>query len=423
MAIEPTTIVSASPRARGTRAQLVRVMRISAVIALAATTGRPASAQDVLVLRGGTVHTAAGPVIPNGTVVIRDGKIAAVGANVPLPAGAKVIDVAGKEIIPGIIDNHSHVGFRLEEANEFPQSWIPHLRVLDTLDPDAPEWRDVVAGGVTTVVTGPGSGEEASGQAVVLKTFGPTLRDRILRERGGIKFALGRRTGDRGGRPVTSAAILASFRQQFIRAREYAEAQKRWIEGGRVGAPPPRDLALEALGLVLSREQDARVHVHAEHDIMALLRMKDEFGFDLTIHHGTDAYLLGPELAKRGVSVVGMPLGFYFGQPDEVMAAGAALSKQGVRFAFHTDDPAQASRWERLNASIAIHHGMAELEALKALTINGAEIARVANRVGSIEIGKDADLVVLDGTWYELRTRVDLVYVGGRLAYERKRDQ
>lgn len=386
----------------------------------AATLVHPQGTASV-VLRGATIHTATGQTIRNGTIVVQDGKIAAIGSGVAIPPGAQIVDVTGKEIIPGIIDNHSHIGFPIQDANESPQSFVPQIRAFDMLDPNDPRFKQALSGGVTTIVTGTGSGEVSSGEAVVLKTFGPTLDTRILRAQGGIKFAMGRKGPNRP--PSTSPAVTAALRQHFIRTREYVDARSRWEQGGRQGAPPPRDLMLEAFARVLSREVDARVHVHTAHDIMAILRLKDEFGFDLTIHHATEAYKLVDEIQRRGVNVVGMPLGLRLGAPDDVIREGVALTRGGVRFAFHTDDPVIGGKWQRLNGSIGIRYGMTEEEALRALTINGAEIARVGQRVGSLQQGKDADLVILNGPWYELTTRVDLVYVDGVLAYDRAKEE
>jgi imidazolonepropionase-like amidohydrolase len=393
------------------------LLRALALVALAS----PLPAQQVLVLRGARILTATGSAIPNGTLVVRDGKIAAVGANVSVPAGATVVDVAGKDIIPGLIDNHSHIGAAAEDLNEFPASFASQNRMLDALDFDDPQWKVAYDGGVTTVATGTGSGEVSSGEAVVIKTFGPSLEARLLREHGGIKFAMGRKGPQRP--PSTAPAVTSALRQKFIQAREYMAAIDRWEKGGKQGPPPPRDLQLEALARVLSGEEDARVHIHTAHDIMAMLRLKDEFGFDLTLHHATEAYKLVDEIRKRHVNVVGMPLFFRFGMSDEIMATGATMAKAGVTFAFHTDDPVVPSKWYRQTGGVGMRYGMTEEQAIEALTINGAKIARVDKRVGSLEPGKDADFVVTDGPWYELGTRVDRVYVDGVLAYDRAKEE
>ncbi|MEP6692147.1 MAG: amidohydrolase family protein [Gemmatimonadaceae bacterium] len=380
-----------------------------------------AQADQTIVLRGGTVHTAAGAPIANGIVVMQRGRIVAVGANVPVPAGATVIDATGKDVIPGLIDNHSHIGADPEDLNENAVSYAPQNRMVDVLRADDPSWAAAVSGGVTTVVTGPGSGEVTSGEAAVVKTFGADMASRILLANGGLKVAMGRK-GNLNRPPNTSMAVTAGLRALFVRAREYDGSLKRWELNGKQGAPPARDLGLENVARVLRHEDYIRAHVHSAADILAILHLKDEFGFDLALHHATEAYKVADEIAKRRVSVVGMPLFVRIGMKEEVMRSAYTLWKAGVLFAFHTDDPVIATKWFRYCAALGMRYGLPEEEALKGATINAATIARVADRVGSIEPGKDADVVVLNGPWYEPRTRVDRVYVGGRLAYDRSQD-
>jgi imidazolonepropionase-like amidohydrolase len=379
-----------------------------------------AQAPTIIALRGATVHTAAGPPIVNATVVIRAGKIAAVGAGIPIPSGAEIVDVSGKQIIPGMIDNHSHIGADPSDLNEQAVSFGPQHRMVDALDPGDRGWKPAVNGGVTTVVTGTGSGEVSSGVAAVVKTFGADFERRIIRADGGLKIAMGRKRPDRP--PSTSPAVTAGLRALFIRGREYMEAQKRWAAGDKKGTPPARDLGLETIARVLRREEYVRAHVHTAPDIMAVLKLKDEFGFDLAIHHATEAYKIPAEIVKRNVGVVGMPLFVRIGMKEEVMRSPYTLWKAGALYAFHTDDPVVASKWLRYCAAMGMRYGLPEDEALKGVTINAAKIARVADRVGSLEAGKDADLVVLDGPWYEPKTRVDRVYVDGVLAYDRSKE-
>lgn len=385
-----------------------------------ASSGNSAPAPSIIALRGGTVHTAAGSVIRNGIVLIRDGKIADVGTGVAIPNDARVIDVAGKEIIPGMIDNHSHIGAAPEDLNEQAVSFGPQNRMVDALNPDDRGWKPDAEAGVTTVVTGTGSGEVSSGEAAVVKTYGSDFQKRILKEVGGLKIAMGRKRPDRP--PSTSPAVTAGLRAMFIHAREYMDSWSRWEAGGKQGSPPARDLGMETVARILRHEDYVRAHVHSASDIMALLKLKDEFGFDLALHHATEAYKVADEIAKRHVDVVGMPLFVRIGLKEEIMRSPYILWKAGVTYAFHTDDPVVQGKWFRYCGAMAVRYGLPEEEALKGLTINAAKIARVSDRVGSIEKGKDADIVVLDGPWYEPKTRVDLVYVDGAVAYDRSKE-
>ena len=387
-----------------------------AVFAAAPTPAAPQATPVALV--GARIHTAAGPAIENGTIVFSGGVITAIGADVSPPTGAEVVDVSGMVIMPGMLDNHSHIGADTGDLNEFPTRFGPQHRIRDVLSPDDAFWKGAVKGGVTTVVTGPGSGEVSSGQAIVIKTWGASIEDRIVRERGGLKIAMGRKRPDQS--PTTSMAVTALLRAKFIEAQEYQARRDAWEEGGQEGPVPPRDLAMEAVVRVLTGEDRIRSHVHQAHDILSIIRLSQEFDFGLTIHHSTEAYKVADDIAEAGIDVVGMPLFTRIAISDEVMATGTVMNEMGVRFAFHTDDPVVGSKWQRGNAGLGIRYGMTEQDALEAVTSNPAAIAGVEDRVGSLEVGKDADIIVLNGTWYEVSTLVTHVYVDGQLAYDRE---
>lgn len=396
----------------------VRLLLVMAAIGL--THSASAQTDQAILVRGATIHTAAGTPIPNGAVLVRGGKIAAVGANVPAPAGARIIEAAGKVVIPGMIDNHSHIGARSTDLNDFPMLIGPQHRFIDALDWNDPDFADAVSGGVTTIVTGPGSGENVSGMAAVVKTFGTDYTKRMLLEKGGMKFAMG--VKGRARYPATTMGVAANLRQYLIKTQEYVASHKKWEDDGKKGNPPARDLGYEAMADVLAKRTYVRSHVHSATDVMTIVRLKDEFGFDLTLHHSTEAYKVAPELAKRGISAVVLPLGPRIGLGEDAMAGPYVLWKAGVKIAMHTDAPVINQKWLRLCAALAMRYGIPDEEALKMVTRNAAEIARVGDRVGSIEVGKDADLVIMDGPWYEPRSRVDLVIGDGQVIYERAKE-
>jgi imidazolonepropionase-like amidohydrolase len=382
----------------------------------------PAAAQadEAVLVRGATIHTATGAPIRNGSVLLRAGKIVALGTNVSAPAGARIIEAAGKTVIPGMIDNHSHIGAKSTDLNDAPMLIGPQHRFLDALDWNDPDFQDAIEGGVTTIVTGPGSGENVSGMAVVIKTFGADYGKRMILEKGGMKFAMGAK--GRGRYPATVMGVAANLRQYLIKTQEYLAAQKKWEDEGKKGNPPARDLGYEAMGDVLTKKTYVRAHVHSATDVMTLTRLKDEFGFELTLHHSTEAYKAAPELAKRGISAVVLPLGPRIGVGEDAMAGPYVLWKAGVKVAMHTDAPVVSQKWLRLCAALAMRYGIPEEEALKMVTLNAAEIARVADRVGSIEVGKDADLVVFDGPWFEPKSRIDVVIGDGQVIFDRAKE-
>ena len=366
-------------------------------------------AAGAVALKGATIHTAAGPALPDAVLLIRDGRIVALGTNVVLPPGVRVIDVRGKEIIPGLIDAHTHIGVYYRGANEFPQPIGPEHRAIDNLTLRHPEWREALKGGVTTVVTGPGSGERMGGQSVTIKTFEDSPRDRVLKETREAKMALNSR----------NLSHFPAIRATFLKAREYKDRWERWEAGGRRPPAPERDPAMEALVPVLEGKEKVRCHLHFANDMMAFLRLKDELGFDLTFIHTSEAYKIAPEIGRRKVPVIALPFFTRIAVSDDMLFGVRELYEAGVKVCLHTDHPVVHERLMRLNAAMVVRYGVPEEAALRMATLNPAESSNVADRVGSLEPGKDADLVVLDGPWYEPATRVDMVFVDGVLAYDR----
>jgi len=376
----------------------------------------PATAETggAVILKGARIHTAAGPAIEKALILIEQGKISAVGRDVSIPGGAEVIDVTGKVITPGYIDIHTHIGvFVADDANEMPQPIGPENRALDALHLNVPEWDEAVKGGVTTVVTGPGSGERMGGQSVTLKTFGRNLDKRILKEAGELKMAVN----------GVNLSHIPAIRSHFLKAREYMKKWEKYESGDKKGPPPPRDLAMDALAGAVRGEEVVRVHIEWANDIMHFLKLKDEFGFDLQFIHSYEAWKVADELARRNVGAIVMPVIFSTNVTEDMLRGIVTLNRAGVTVAMHSDHPIAPEKWFRLNAALAIRHGLSKEDALKVVTINPAVLAKVDGRVGSLEKGKDADLVVLDGPWYEASSAVEMVFVDGVLAYDRNKDE
>jgi len=390
------------------------VLFMLAVVFLAGIVVYSGNRNVTIALKGALVHTVTGSPLENATILIKDGKIEAIGLNVSIPPGAEVIDVTGKSIIPGLIDTHSHMGAYVpNDLNEMPQPIGPENRAIDALHMGTPDWDEAVKGGVTTIVTGPGSGERMGGQSVTIKTFGKDLDKRVLKESGELKMAIN----------GVNLSHIPTIHSNFLKAREYLEKWEKYDSGEKKEPPPVRDLALEALAKALKGEEVVRVHIMWAHDIMSFLKLKDEFGFELQFIHAPEAWKVADEIAKRNVPVICMPIELAINVPESLLKGIVTLHKAGVKLAMHSDHPVSPEKWFRMNASIAIRYGLPKEEALKAVTINPAEIAKIDDRVGSIEKGKDADLVVLNGPWYEATTAVDMVFVDGIMAYDRQQDE
>ena len=415
---------------------------------LALDRGQPAAAEKAapkpIVLRGARIHTAEGPPIDNGVLVIDKGKIVAVGpaASVPVPANAEVIDAAGKVIIPGLVDTHSHIGLwgrpnvpANSDGNEGSGPVQSALRALDAVTPDDPGIKMAVSGGVTTANIMPGSGNVIGGQTIYVKLRGASVEAMRLipgSVLGGLKMANGenpkRYNFDRAKMPpATRMKIAALQREQFVKAREY---QRQWIAHRQAldkdpkATPPDRDLAMEPLVEVLERKRTVHFHSHRADDLLTAIRLSKEFDFELVIQHGTEGYRITDELVKNKIPV-SMTLVDSPGGKAEVAAfleeTGAILDKAGVTVAINTDDAVTESRFFLRTGSIALRGGMSEDAALKALTINGAKMLHLDGRLGSLTKGKDADFVVLSGAPFSVYTQVLETWIDGAKLFDRSR--
>jgi imidazolonepropionase-like amidohydrolase len=365
-------------------------------------------------------------------VLISGSKISAAGAGLPIPTGAEVVDARGMIITPGFVDAHTHLGMSWQElageadTNENTSPLNPHLRAIDSIDPKDIAFRDAVEGGVTTVMIHPGKlmmGAQnispIAGQSVVMKTHGSVGRREVLREPAGMKLALGDDvarflTGRKIG-PNSSMGVAALIRGALYDARQYREK-------GRGPASGQRDLKMEALSRLLSDEIAAHVHAHRADDMLTALRLADECGFDLVLHHATEGHLIAQQLAVRGVPCVVGPITRAREASGELknlsQQTPAILAAAGVKVALMTDHPTEPIQFLPVIAGEAVREGMRADEALRAITINAAEIAGVADRVGSIEAGKDADLVIHDGDPLEAMTRIRMVIADGQIVHD-----
>jgi imidazolonepropionase-like amidohydrolase len=405
-------------------------------------TNGPSSAEESkpLVLRGGRILTAAGKIFDPGTLVIERGEIIAVGAaeDVQVPENAEIRDLAGKVIIPGLVDTHSHLGVYSRPAvssnsdgNEMSGPVQSVVRALDAINPMDPGIKMALAGGITSANIMPGSGNVIGGQTLYVKYRGRTVDEmRVMSPNvlGGLKMANGenpkRSYGAKGAAPGTRMKVAALQRAEFLKAQDYRnqwDAYRKKVAAGEEGTPPKVDLALEPLVEVLERKRTVHFHSHRADDIMSTMRLADEFGFELVIQHGTEAYLIADEIAKRNIPVSITVLDSPGGKAEVVNfieECAAQLHKAGVKVMVNTDDFITESRFFLRTAAITVRGGLPPEEALKAVTIHPAEAMHLADRIGSIEKGKDADLVVLSGEPFSVYTRVLETYVDGRRVFD-----
>lgn len=401
------------------------VAALGAATVVSAAGCRPAEpVPGLFAITGGVVFPASSDPIPGGVVVVRDGKIEAVGADAPIPAGAEVIDAAGMSVIPGIIETHSHMGFKVlnlpatgSNNNELSSPINAHVRAIDGLDSSDPAFAIAVAAGITTQNITTGSRSPNSGQAVLVKMRGGTVEDMFLAP-AGIKFAI-RATTPYPGFPTTDRGVFELLAAELEAAREYLDAVAAHDDDPSIPRPQ-RNLTREALGRLLSREWVVGVHSHTEEQMAHAIELKRRFDLDLYIHHGDRTDVHAEEMARLGIPVSFGPI-LPFDHPDSPDLAGPVrLAELGGIVAFHQDHPDGHQYFLRHTAAMFVKRGMPRDEALRALTLNGARIFHLEERIGSLEPGMDADLVLLSGedplAWESL---VERVWVDGELVFDR----
>lgn len=400
---------------------------------------RPAvGLDDSLIIKGRRVYTATRGIIEDGMVLVSGGKIVRVGKAFPAASGVRVLQA--ESVIPGLIDMHSHAGvFSLPlvtettDGNETTNPVTPELRALDSLNFSDPDLLAGLAGGVTTIVIRPGSANVIGGTSVAIKLKHAPPEELILKEPCDLKMTIEYNPvefyGKKGRSPSTLMTVYHLARQAFIQAQEYGRVwedyEKRRSAGEDV-IPPRKDLGKENLLLVLRREIPVHVHVCTASEIMSAIRLAGEFNLRLTLAHVPYAYLILEELAsKPGIhfNVGPTTLITYYQDRLELKNVAAILAEAGLPVSFEADT---VGRWQRnllYFASVCVRYGMNPEEALKAVTIRAAEGVGLDRRIGSIEEGKDADLVLLNGEPFEMTTSVEAAVVDGRVEFQGEKQE
>ena len=387
-------------------------------------------------IKNGTVKTMAGPDIENGQVLLDGGKIVAVGQQVDAPADAQVIDAAGCLVTPGLVDGHCHIG--LEEAairfegtdgNECTNPVTPHVRAIDAIQPMDETLAQAAAAGVTTAVTGPGSGNVVGGTFVAIKMHGKRVDDMILKYPVAMKCAFGenpkRVYGGQKKMPITRMGTAALLRDLLARTVEYDEAQKAYAADPKNAKKPPVDVKLEAMLPVIHKEIPLKAHAHRADDIFTALRIAKEFDVDITLDHCTEGHLIVDELVKEGKGVlVGPTMGdkSKFELKNKSFETPKALNEAGLTMCIITDAPVIPLEYLSLCAGLAVNAGLDEQEAWKAITINPAKITGIADRVGSLEVGKDADVAIFRGNPItDLQYKTEYTIINGEIVVGQQR--
>lgn len=401
-----------------------RSLLLSGICSAALALSLPVQAETIA-FTGASLMPVAEPPIENGVLVIRDGKIMAVGrsGSVRVPRDARNVELEGGVILPGLVDSHSHIG---EVAGGDGSAPIhPDARVLDSIDIRDAGFMRARAGGITSVNLMAGSGHLMSGQTIYLKLReGNTIEELAYRTAsggiaGGMKMANG--TNSRGEPPFpgTRAKSAALVRQQFTAALEYRDKIRR--ADGNPDEMPERNLALEALVEVLEGDRVVHNHTHRHDDVVTALRLRDEFGYRLVLHHVSEADRVAREIAAANVPVSLIIVDSPGGKLEAMnlnFANPPVLEREGVDVGFHTDDYITDSRLFLRMGAIAVRTGMSREKALEGLTLAGARMLGIEERAGSLEEGKDADFVILSGDPFSVYTRVLETWAEGNKVFD-----
>jgi len=385
-----------------------------------------AAQQQTHVFQGAEILPVSGDPIPNGVLVVKNGKIESVGpeGSVSVPSGAVVINVSGKVIMPGLVDPHSHIGEG--DGGDRSAAMHPDVRIMDTIDPRSDTFKKALAGGITSVNVMPGSGHLMSGQTVYLKLRpANTVEEMLLyvdeenEIYGGLKMANGTNSIRQPPFPGTRAKSAAMIRSLYLKAQQYHEKIKD--AEGDPSKMPERDLGMETLIEVLEGKRIVHNHTHRHDDILTAIRLSQEFGYRMVLHHVSEGWKVADEIAEAGVKASIITLDSPGGKMEAVDLAyrtGAVMEEAGVDFGYHTDDGITDSRLFLRSAAFGMREGMSREKALESLTIANARMMDIEDRTGSLDPGKDADFIILSGDPFSVYTKVEQTWVEGEKVYD-----
>ncbi|WDV44443.1 amidohydrolase [Clostridiaceae bacterium M8S5] len=382
----------------------------------------------MIAIKGGKVMTITNGVIEEGTIIIKDEKIVSVGKDIDIPVEAEIIDASGKWIMPGLIDAHTHISVMGEpntmpglqgDGNEVGDPITPFVSAVDALNPDDEGIKIVREAGFTSVYTGPGSANVIGGTGLSLKLRGETVEEMAYKGSAHMKMALGenpkRVYGVNNKTPKTRMGIAALLRKTLLEAKEYAKNKE--LAKKDPDKMPKYDIKFESLLKVISGEQKVRIHCHRSDDILTGIRIAEEFNLDYSLEHATEGYKKAKILGEKNVNCV---VGPFLMPPakmevwDQKLENACILSKAGVKVCL-TADGASGTAWLPIHVGLLIARGLPEEEAFKGVTIYPAELLGISDRVGSIEIGKDADIAIFDGHPFSNFTLCCLTMIEGKV--------
>ncbi len=387
----------------------------------------------MLIIKNANIKTMASSDFENGVIVIKEKKILEVGnIDVSKYKAAKIIDAKGLLVTPGLVDPHCHIGvmeegirFEGNDTNEMSGPIYPELRGIDSIYMKDMAFEYTYKAGITTVNTGPGSANVIGGTFTAIKTFGETVEDVLIKEETSMKMALGenpkRVYGTGNKNPGTRMASAALMREWLFKAKDYHKKYNAWINKEDEAKEPPFDMKLHSLMRVFDG-MIVKIHAHRADDIATAIRISKEFNLNTTIEHATESYLI-PDLVKESgyPMIIGPTLGMAskYELINKSFKSAKVLEDNGISFAIMTDHPIITLDMTLVQTALFVKEGLSEKKALEALTINSAKLNGIEDRVGSIEVGKDADIVIWDGPLFDIFTRTEYVIIDGAVVHQK----
>ncbi|KEI17644.1 amidohydrolase [Clostridium haemolyticum] len=385
----------------------------------------------MILIKNGKIITVTKGTLKNGCILIKDGKILKVSEDIEVNEDVRIIDAKGGWVTPGFIDAHCHIGifeqdmgFEGTDINEATDPVTPHLRAIDAINPMDTSFKDAIKGGVTTVMTGPGSANPMGGQFVAMKTSGICVDDMVVKEPAAIKIAFGenpkRIYKSKNKMPTTRMATAALIREILTKAQNYKIKKEKALKEGK---DFEKNFRLEPLIPVLNKQIPLKAHCHRTDDILTAIRIAKEFDVNLTLDHCSEGHLIPDYIKQSGRDVIVGPTltaRTKIEVKNKTFKTPKILHDNGIKIAIMTDHPVIPIEYLPLCAGLAAKEGLGIEEALKAITINPAEICGIDNRVGSLEVGKDADVVISNGNPLDSLTSTICTIINGKIEYINK---
>lgn len=385
----------------------------------------------MLFIKNGVINTVTNGII-HGDILIENGKIIEIGTNISHPQDARVIDANGNQVYPGFIDAHTHLGlwedgmgFEGADGNEETDPITPHLNPIDGINPMERSFEEARNGGITSVCSTPGSANVMGGQCIAIKTVGRRIDKMVIKNPVASKIAFGENPkscyGQEEKAPQTRMAIAAMLRETLKEAEQYLDAILMHEEDDE-NEKPDYDIKMESLLPVLRREIPFKVHAHRADDMFTAIRIAKEFNLRLTLDHCTEGHLIVEDLVEEGYPVV---VGPSLSEKSKIelrnltFDTAGILSNAGLNVSLTTDHPVVPLHYLPICAGIAVKHGMMYEKAIEAITINAAKLLGIEDRVGSLEIGKDADIVIWDNDPLEIQSNVLYTIIDGKVVYSK----